>query len=87
MYSTTYICAVVHHGSDVVLDIARVDIVPGILVEVALEAVLNVVEVDGDVVVSVRSGLLVVEADGVADLVSDYSQLEETREKHEILQC
>ena len=76
-----------HHGSDVVLDIARVDIVPGVLVEVALEAVLDVVEVDGDVVVSVRSGLLVVEADGVADLVSDDTQLEEAREKHEILQC
>ena len=71
----TYVWTVVHHGADVVLDLARAHVVPGILVEVALEAVLDVPEVDGDEVVSVRSRLLVVETDGVADLVSDDSKL------------
>ena len=79
----TYVCAVVHDGADVVLDIACRHLVPRILLEVALVAGQDVLEVNGDVVVSVRSGLLVVETDGVADLVSDDSQLKEILDKVE----
>ena len=70
-----------HDGADIVLDIACRHLVPRILLEVALVAGQDVLEVNGDVVVSVRSGLLVVETDGVADLVSDDSQLREKLEK------
>ena len=74
---TTYVCAVMHDGAYIVLDISRRHVIKGVLLEVALASGLDVLEENVNVLVSVRSRLLVVETDGVADLVSDNSKLEE----------
>ena len=75
-------CAVVHDGPNVIRDLFGRHFVPCVLVEVAFVAGQDILQVDRDVVVPVRSGLFVVEADGVTDLVRNDSKLEtEQRER------
>ena len=64
-----------HDGAYIVLDVACRDFVPVILFEVAFKAGLDVLKVDIDVFVSVWSRLLVMEPDGVSDLMSNNTEL------------
>ena len=65
-------CApVVHHRAGIILGAQVIYLVEVVLEEVELHPRLDVVEVDGDVAVPVRSALLVPEARGVHQLVYD----------------
>ena len=59
-----------HYRTSVIFSTQVINLVEVILEEVELHTTLDVAPVDGDVVVSVRPGVLMEESQGVHDLVS-----------------